>query len=64
MLLGNIAYTDESFATRCPVRYLVEPSPPHLGWKFEFENPVTLEYQTVTQEELQKINQSFQESCR
>ena len=30
MLLGvNIGYTSEHFATRCPVRYVLEPCPPN-----------------------------------
>jgi len=55
MLLGvNIAYTDHVFATRCPVRYMLEPCDPKMGWKYEFEDPRTKKYTTVTQEELQK----------
>ena len=55
MLLGvNIAYTDNLFATRCPVRYLLEPCDPKMGWKFEFEDPRSKSFTTVTQEELQK----------
>jgi len=55
MLLGvNISYTDDTFATRCPVRYLLEPCEPHLGWKYEFENTHTREFTSVSQEELQK----------
>ena len=55
MLLGvNIAYTDNLFATRCPVRYLLEPCDPKIGWKFEFEDPRSKVFTTVTQEELQK----------
>ena len=55
MLLGvNIAYTDNLFATRCPVRYLLEPCDPKIGWKFEFEDPRSKIFTTVTQEELQK----------
>ena len=55
MLLGvNISYTDDSFATRCPVRYLLEPCEPHLGWRYEFENTHTREFTAVNQEELQK----------
>lgn len=55
MLLGvNIAYTDNLFATRCPVRYLLEPCDAKMGWKFEFEDPKTKKFTVVTQEELQK----------
>ena len=55
MLLGvNIAYTDNLFATRCPVRYLLEPCDPKVGWKFEFEDPRSKVFTTVSQEELQK----------
>ena len=55
MLLGvNIGYTSEHFATRCPVRYLLEPCPPSQGWKYQFENPQTKEFENVTQDELQK----------
>lgn len=55
MLLGvNVAYSDDKFATRCPVRYLLEPCDPQLGWQYEFENPQTKEFQQVSQEELQK----------
>ena len=55
MLLGvNVAYSDDKFATRCPVRYLLEPCDPKLGWQYEFENPQTKEFQQVSQEELQK----------
>ena len=55
MLLGvNIAYTDNLFATRCPVRYLLEPCDPKMGWKFEFEDPRSKTFTIVTQEELQK----------
>jgi len=55
MLLGvNIGYTSEHFATRCPVRYQLEPSPPGQGWHYQFENPQTKEFEKVTQEELQK----------
>ena len=55
MLLGvNIAYTDNLFATRCPVRYLLEPCDPKMGWKFEWEEPKTKEFTCVSQAELQK----------
>ena len=55
MLLGvNIAYTDSLFATRCPVRYLLEPCDAKMGWKFEFEDPKTKIFTVVSQEELQK----------
>ena len=55
MLLGvNIAYTDSLFATRCPVRYLLEPCDPKMGWKFEFEDPRTKIFSVVSQEEIQK----------
>ena len=55
MLLGvNIAYTDNLFATRCPVRYLLEPCDPKMGWKFEWEDPKTKAFSTVSQSELQK----------
>ena len=55
MLLGvNIAYTDSLFATRCPVRYLLEPCDPKMGWKFEWEEPQTKVFSSVTQEDLQK----------
>ena len=55
MLLGvNIGYTSEHFATRCPVRYQLEPGPPNQGWHYQFENPQTKEFEHVTQEELQK----------
>ena len=55
MLLGvNIGYTSEHFATRCPVRYQLEPCAPSHGWNYQFENPQTKEFETVTQEELQK----------
>ena len=54
-LLGvNIAYTDNVFATRCPVRYLLEPCDPKIGWKYEYEDPQTKVYMIVSQEELQK----------
>ena len=56
MLLGvNIAYTDNLFATRCPVRYLLEPCDPKMGWKFEFEDPRSKTFTIVTQEELQNV---------
>lgn len=55
LLLGvNIAYTDHVFATRCPVRYMLEPCDPKMGWKYEFQDPTTDKYITVTQSELQK----------
>lgn len=55
MLLGvNIAYTDSLFATRCPVRYLLEPCDPKMGWKFEWEEPKTKTLTIVSQGELQK----------
>ena len=55
MLLGvNIGYTSEHFATRCPVRYQLEPCAPSHGWHYQFENPQTKEFEVVTQEELQK----------
>ena len=55
MLLGvNIAYTDNLFATRCPVRYLLEPCDPKMGWKFEWEDPKTKAFSVVTQADLQK----------
>ena len=55
MLLGvNIGYTSEHFATRCPVRYVLEPCPPNQGWCYQFENPQTKEFETVSQEELQR----------
>lgn len=55
MLLGvNIAYTDNLFATRCPVRYLLEPCDAKMGWKFEFEDPKSKKFNVVSQEELQK----------
>ncbi len=55
MLLGvNIAYTDNDFATRCPVRYLLEPVDPKMGWKYEFEDPRTKIYSAVSLEELIK----------
>jgi len=55
MLLGvNIGYTSEHFATRCPVRYQLEPCPPSEGWRYQFENPQTKEFEIVTQQELQK----------
>ena len=55
MLLGvNIGYTSEHFATRCPVRYLLEPCSPSQGWRYQFENPQTKEFENVTQDELQK----------
>jgi GTP-binding protein EngB required for normal cell division len=55
MLLGvNIGYTSEHFATRCPVRYQLEPCAPSHGWNYQFENPQTKEFENVTQEELQK----------
>lgn len=55
LLLGvNIAYTDHVFATRCPVRYILEPCDPKMGWKYEFEDPKTKKFITVTQSELQK----------
>ena len=55
MLLGvNIGYTSEHFATRCPVRYLLEPCPPAQGWSYQFENPQTKDFENVTQDELQK----------
>jgi len=55
MLLGvNIGYTSEHFATRCPVRYVLEPCPPNQGWCYQFENPQTKEFETVTQDELQR----------
>jgi GTP-binding protein EngB required for normal cell division len=55
MLLGvNIAYTSEHFATRCPVRYQLEPCAPSHGWHYQFENPQTKEFENVTQQELQK----------
>ena len=55
MLLGvNIAYTDQIFATRCPVRYMLEPCDPKMGWKYEIEDPLTKMFEYVTQEELQK----------
>ena len=54
-LLGvNIAYTDQVFATRCPVRYILEPCDPKLGWKYEFEDPETKKYISVSQDDLQK----------
>ena len=54
-LLGvNIAYTDQVFATRCPVRYILEPCDPKLGWKYEFEDPQTKKFITVSQDDLQK----------
>ena len=54
MLLGvNIAYTD-NLATRCPVRCLLEPCDPKMGWKFEWEDPKTKNFATVSQSELQK----------
>lgn len=54
-LLGvNIAYTDNIFATRCPVRYLLEPCDPKMGWKYEYEDPLTKTYTLVTQDELQR----------
>ena len=38
MLLGvNIGYTSEHFATRCPVRYQLEPCAPSHGWHYQFE---------------------------
>ncbi len=55
MLLGvNIGYTSEHFATRCPVRYVLEPCTPSSGWKYQLENPQTKEFEAVSQEELQK----------
>jgi len=55
MLLGvNIAYTDSLFATRCPVRYLLEPCDAKMGWKFEFEEPTTKQFTSVSQDELQR----------
>ena len=54
-LLGvNIAYTDHVFATRCPVRYVLEPCDPKLGWRYEFEDPDSKKYVSVSQDELQK----------
>ena len=50
----NIAYTDNVFATRCPVRYLLEPCDPKMGWKYEYEDPITKMPINVTQDELQK----------
>ena len=49
-----IAYTDNLFATRCPVRYLLEPCDPKMGWKFEWEDPKTKAFSIVSQSELQK----------
>jgi hypothetical protein len=55
LLLGvNIAYTDQVFATRCPVRYMLEPCDPKMGWKYEFEDPKTKKFITVSQADLQK----------
>jgi len=55
LLLGvNIAYTDHVFATRCPVRYMLEPCDPKLGWRYEFEDPKTEKFVAVTQADLQK----------
>ena len=55
MLLGvNIAYTDSVFATRCPVRYVLEPCDPKAGWKYQYEDPKSKAYMQCTQEELQK----------
>ena len=55
LLLGvNIAYTDQVFATRCPVRYMLEPCDPKMGWKYEFEEPKTKKFVTVSQADLQK----------
>jgi GTP-binding protein EngB required for normal cell division len=54
-LLGvNIAYTDHVFATRCPVRYVLEPCDPKLGWRYEFEEPDSGKCVAVSQDELQK----------
>jgi energy-coupling factor transporter ATP-binding protein EcfA2 len=59
LLLGvNIAYSADGFATRCPVRYLLEPCSPDCGWKFEFEDPESRTFTIVNEDEL-KLRLSY-----
>ena len=38
-LLGvNITYISDGCATRCPVKYILEPTKPDSGWSFECDN--------------------------
>jgi GTP-binding protein EngB required for normal cell division len=38
-LLGvSISFVSDGCATRCPVRYVLEPCKPEEGWKYEYDN--------------------------